>query len=106
MSCTKGCCPTNRDHWMSVGISPSATPTRSRGAVEINNREKQWTTDMDAYKAMRRQGLQPRSIDGADRLAATASDPLEIEMGRTLPGSPKEIREGIQRAQDIMEQAS
>ena len=106
MTCTRGCCPTNRDHWLSVGVSPSATPTRSRGVVEINEREKRWHTDMDAYKSMRRQGLQPRAIDGADELAATASDPLEIEMGRTLPGSAKEIREGIQRAQEIREGAA
>ena len=106
MPCTKGCCESNRDHWLSVGIAPSATPTRSGRAAEINATEDQWSRDMDAYKELRRQGLQPRRIDGADELAATASDPLEVEMGRTLPGSPKEIREGIARAQEIMEGAA
>lgn len=106
MTCTRGCCPTNRDHWLSVGVAPSATPTRSGRAAEINATEARWTKDMDAYKAMRRQGMQPRRIDGADRLAATATDPLEIEMGRTLPGTPQEIRAGIERAQQIMEEAS
>ena len=106
MPCTKGCCATNREHWLSVGIAPSATPTRSPVAAEVTATEKRWATDMNAYKSLRRQGLQPRAIDGADRLAATATDPLEIEMGRTLPGSPQEIREGIQRAQDIVEGAA
>lgn len=105
MPCTKGCCDTQREHWLSVGIAPSATPTRS-GAAQINATEDQWSKDMDAYKSMRRQGLQPRGIDGADHLAAIATDPLEIEMGRKLPGSAKEIREGIQRAQDIAEGAA
>lgn len=106
MPCTKGCCKSNRDHWLSVGIAPSAVATRSGRAAEINETEKRWASDMDAYRSMRRQGLQPRQIDGADRLAATASDPLEIEMGRTLPGSPKEIRDGIERANQIMDEAS
>jgi hypothetical protein len=31
--CSKGCCATPREHWLSVAISPAATPTRRENAT-------------------------------------------------------------------------
>lgn len=99
MTCTKGCCPTNRDHWLSVGIAPTATPTRSGGtrAQEIIDTEKRWDRDHAAYKTLVKQGIQPETLDGTADLAAKATSKREIEMGRTWSPMEKlgfEIVEG------------
>lgn len=59
--------------------------TASEEASVINAREKRWDVDLPAYKRLRREGLQPKSIDGAKDLEAKATDRLEIDMGHILP---------------------
>lgn len=57
------------DRIRTVGIAPSATPTRGDGnAATVNAREQRWNRDMPAYKRLRRDGLQPDHIDGAARI--------------------------------------
>jgi hypothetical protein len=75
-----------RARWLSVSISPSATPSRGQGqeAVRIIETERRWDTDGAAYKRLRRDGLQPPGIDGCAALETAANHPKEIEMGRTL----------------------
>lgn len=91
----------NLCRWLSVAVAPSATPTRNGGAVaaQTNAREDRWQKDMPAYKAMRRQGLQPRQIDGCDELSAKATDRLEVELGHVLP--TKEQRESAKEGMAI-----
>lgn len=86
MTCTRGCCATNREHWLSVGLAPSATPTRTGGAraAEVNATEKQWSADMDAYKRLRRDGEQPDKIDGAAHLEARADSRIELQSGQVM----------------------
>lgn len=48
-------------------------------------RETALSKDLDAYRTLRRQGLQPNGIDGCDALARVAETRTEIEMGRRLP---------------------
>lgn len=65
--------------------------------------EKRWDKDMPAYRAMRANGLQPPSIDGAAELQARASEPFEVEFGHVFK-TKKEIasaKEGIQLAREI-----
>ncbi|MCP3857266.1 MAG: hypothetical protein GY698_21465 [Actinomycetia bacterium] len=57
-----------RARWMSVGVSATATPTRSAEVVEIGEREGRWATDGDAYRRIRKAGLQPDKIDGSAEL--------------------------------------
>lgn len=54
----------------SITIAPSAMPTRNGGqtAVDTNARDARWARDMPAYKRLRRDGLQPPTIDGSARL--------------------------------------
>lgn len=47
--------------------------------------EKTLTKDLSAYRSLRLQGLQPRTIDGAADLADRASTAFEIETGRLHP---------------------
>lgn len=64
-----------------AGVAFGANSTTSRGArvEEINNREKNWQKDMPAYKRLRANGLQPKSIDGAAILEARAETPAQVE---------------------------
>lgn len=82
MSCGKPCgCPTYREHLLSVGVAPSATPSRGGGAraAEIGATERQWDRDFPAYKRLRAEGLQPRRSDGCAELEQRATDRHQIE---------------------------
>lgn len=72
--------------WRSVSLAPSATPSRRGGAEasRIAATERQWTTDGDAYKRLRADGLQPPGIDGSAVLEARANHPVEVAAGRTF----------------------
>lgn len=66
--------------------------------------ERQWDRDMPAYKRLRKAGYQPRGIDGADRLEATATNEFEFRYGDQAHGlSAERIREGIAEARDFVE---
>lgn len=86
----EGCAPCR---WASIGISAEATPTRKPRIAEVNAKQAEWDRDMPAYKAMRRQGIQPPSIDGAADLQARATDKCEIEMGKIIPF--KDLRDAV-----------
>lgn len=83
-------------HMASPAIAADALPNKKHGVRAINQREKNWDRDMPAYKRLRKQGLQPRGIDGAGDIEALADSPLEVEMGKKL-GKEKDVR----RAQEI-----
>ncbi len=64
-----------------LGVRMGANSTTSKGerVAEINQRAKNWDKDMPAYKRLRQQGLQPRSVDGAAVLEATAKTEAQVE---------------------------
>lgn len=66
-------------------ISVYATPNKGADARAVDAREGRWDRDMPSYKALRRNGLQPRGIDGAHELEAKAQSQLEVEMGDLIP---------------------
>lgn len=66
-----------------VMVAPSATPTRSPHAAEVKAREARWGRDMPAYKRLRKNGQQPRCIDGCAELESKAASAAEIELGIT-----------------------
>jgi hypothetical protein len=67
-------------------IRMGANTTTSRGAqVEsVNKTERGWQKDMPAYKRMRREGLQPKSIDGAAEVEKKAEHKWQVETGLGL----------------------
>ena len=77
-----------------AGVSFGSNSTTSRGAkvAEINQRAKNWDKDMPAYKRLRQQGYQPKNIDGAAKLEATASTVAEVE---SRPNIEKLISRGV-----------
>lgn len=85
MSCGKPCdCESYRDHLLSVGFAASAMPSRKGQVAQTEAREAVLGKDMDAYKRLRRDGTQPRSIDGSAHLEARATEKSEIERGRLV----------------------
>lgn len=81
---------------------------RDRAGAE-RSRERRWTRDMDGYKSLREQGLQPQGIDGAADLAMTASDQWEIDHGivlskdlqRTHLSALKDVEEATAPVKDV-----
>lgn len=64
-----------------VAVSSDATPTRRAHSHDINQTERRWHKDMDAYKRLRQEGLQPKQIDGAARVEAKADTRFQVESG-------------------------
>lgn len=81
----------------SIAFSGEMLVTRSPEVVEAAARERRWDKDIPAYKTLRKQGMQPKTSEGAHRLAATANTREEVEklpklwkhreeiLGSTLP---------------------
>jgi len=67
-------------------VSPSAVPSRNN-VIDLEatkQAEKEKVADMDAYKRLRKDGVQPPSINGAARLEAKAEDKHEVNSGKTF----------------------
>jgi hypothetical protein len=79
VTCSRGCCISRAAHYRSVSAQPKARevgrPHQSEVALEY---------DRAAYKALRRQGLQPPSLRGAYDLARKATSEAEIRLGRVI----------------------
>lgn len=77
-----------------AGVSFGANASTTAGAkvAEINQRAKNWDKDMPAYKRLRKNGVQPKSIDGAAALEAKASTVAEVE---SRPNIEKLIKRGV-----------
>lgn len=104
MTCSKGCCETNREHWASITFAPSAMPTRKREAMAEKKMESQWELDRPAYKRLRKNGLQPPQIKGCAELEKKAATKFEVESGRILsPERQKTHEAALQRAQEYKE---
>jgi hypothetical protein len=68
-------------------------------------RERQLSKDLDAYKRIRKEGVQPKGIDGCAKLEQRAHDRMEIEMGH-LFSTPEEwgkAKQGMALAAEIQE---
>jgi hypothetical protein len=66
----------------STAFAASATPSRRPGAAHsrwVNDTEKRWHKDMDAYRRLVRDGVQPKGIDGAAEREARANTRVEVE---------------------------
>jgi hypothetical protein len=64
-----------------LGVRMGANSTTTRGAkvAETNQTARNWDKDMPAYKRLRKEGLQPRSVDGSAHLEATAKTEAQVE---------------------------
>lgn len=62
-----------------VNIGGAAYVTRSPDVGACIAREKRWDKDHPAYKSLRKDGLQPRTSEGAHELMMTASSREQVE---------------------------
>lgn len=67
----------------------------------VNDREERWQKDMPAYKRLRQQGYQPKTIDGAARIEAGATTRFEIESGQVLEGQTKKIEAAVEAIEHV-----
>lgn len=69
-----------------ISVSPSAMPTRS-DAANINKETAKSHADVAAYRRLRHDGTQPKSVRGAAALEKRADSKWEIETGTNLGGN-------------------
>lgn len=71
----------------SVGVASSACPTRGGGArvATIARKDKVLEKDLDAYKRLRDEGLQPHNIDGSAKIEQLADTKFQVETGIINP---------------------
>jgi hypothetical protein len=92
VSCSRGCCPTQLDHYRSVSIAASACPSREGGryAAEVNAREKRWERDFAAMDALKPEGIVPKTSEGLADLVTQATTRTEIERGKVMTKGQKD----------------
>lgn len=75
MSCRRGCCTTQAEHYRSVTIFG---PSPQRDAARREDR------DMHAYKRLVQSGVQPKQIAGAAELEKGAEAKHEVERANII----------------------
>lgn len=75
-------------------------PTRKPQAVGDEARERRWSEDMPAYQRLRKDGLQPKGIDGSAHLERHAKEGFEVEYG-TIAGSDKGRKKAAEIIKDM-----
>lgn len=65
-----------------VGVAPSAMPSRHPGAAGAVVREKKLVKDLAAYKRMRLAGENPKSTSGAAKIESECESSYEICSGQ------------------------
>ena len=81
----QGCKPCFKIKLNSISFSSAATPNRRQGTVIQNKYQSDRVRDIEAYKRLRKEGLQPRGTLGAAAIEARADTISEVEMGRKMP---------------------
>ena len=64
-----------------VSFAASSMPSRKIDNNRIEATERQWSKDMDAYKRLKQDGLQPSQIDGAANIEKKADHPSQVVTG-------------------------
>jgi len=64
-----------------IHMGMNTTTTRGQKVASINSTERNWHKDMPAYKRLRKEGLQPKSIDGAAEVEKKAEHKWQVESG-------------------------
>lgn len=97
--CSRGCCDSQAEHYRSIAVAPKMNevgrPKQTDAALGY---------DLAAYRAMRRQGLQPPRIDGSYDLARRATSEAEIRLGQVISDrDPARKRKGTKLMENSLE---
>lgn len=98
MPCARGCCESQAEHFRSLKLNP-----RLRGTGSHHHRDFQVDADRDAYRAMRRQGLQPPHLTGAYDLQRRATTEAEIRLGTVVKDDPTGQRRGRRYLENLLD---
>lgn len=63
----------------STSFGANSTTTRGAAVAETNRTARNWDKDMPAYKRLRKNGLQPKQIDGSAELEKKATERWQVE---------------------------
>ncbi len=85
----------DREKLLSIGIA--------KYRKEADRRDKALAKDMDAYKRLRKQGMQPPRVDGCAKLESEAISPLEVQTGVVTSNLPAEERRKMAKRLDVLE---
>lgn len=75
-----------------VNFGASCTPTRKPVAVADMARESRWNRDIPAFQELRKNGVQPRQIDGCGDVAQSDAERFEIQTGVAVQGKANKER--------------
>lgn len=91
-----------------VQIAPSALEGKGANVRQIKSKDRALDGDMNAYKRMRKQGLQPEKIDGAASVENNVADGFDITWKERLSKvAPDEKWESVRRrAQEGLDEAA
>lgn len=66
----------------STSFGSNSTTTRGAVVAQTERTARNWDKDMPAYKRLRKNGLQPKQIDGSAEIEKRAETKVEVETGR------------------------
>ena len=78
-NCTPNCYPCKLK---AVNFAPSAMPTRNPNAARAAVKDPLLEKDREAYRRLRRQGEQPKHVEGSAFFEAKANESCEITTGQ------------------------
>lgn len=86
-----------------VGVAASAMENRGAAVREADAKDKALSKDLDSYKRLRANGLQPKNIDGSAALESSdMRSQFDIDLGRIVPKSEESrVREGFEMAKEM-----
>lgn len=75
----------------SISVAASAVPSRSVEVAQKELDQKQFAKDAAAYRRLRKDGLQPRRVDGCAEVEKRAETATQVERFVHL-GGPRAVR--------------
>lgn len=73
--------------YRTIALGHNSTTTGGRAAEGEKALEQRWERDRPAYKRLRQEGLQPKTIRGSADIEARAETRLEVETGHLMTAS-------------------
>jgi hypothetical protein len=82
-------------------ISATVNPTSRPETFAQLKGDKKWEADSEAYKRMRKNGVQPRGITNAAKVEKGAETVTELKMGKVM--RPRDVRRGVDLSSEMLQ---
>jgi len=87
---------------LSVNLAAAAIPNRRPVPTDIDRRDRALSADLPAYKRLRRDGLQPKAVDGSAELEKRVNSQWDINLGRYVPEKDMpRVREAVEVSKEL-----